>query len=62
VQTGVTVIYTSFLINTNGTEGEATTIEGSEFTAPATEGLYGITASATGYAPWTTTVFVRAKA
>lgn len=59
-QTGATVTYKSFLINANGTEGEATTIEGSEFTAPATEGLYGITASATGYAPWTTTVFVRA--
>lgn len=62
VQTGVTVTYKSFLINANGTEGEATNIEGSEFTAPTTEGLYGITASATGYAPWTTTVFVKAKA
>lgn len=61
VQTGVTVTYKSFLINANGTEGEATDITGSEFTAPTTEGLYGITASATGYAPWTTTVFVRAK-
>lgn len=62
VQTGTTVTYKSFLINANGTEGEATTIDGNEFTAPTTEGLYGITASATGYAPWTTTVFVRVKA
>ena len=62
VQTGVTVTYTSFLINSNGTEGEPTTINSNEFTAPSTTGLYGITASASGYAPWTTTVFVRAKA
>lgn len=62
VQTGATVTYKSFLINPNGTEGEATTIVGNKFVAPTTEGLYGITASAEGYAPWTTTVFVKATA
>ena len=60
VQTNATVTYKSFLINNDGTEGTSTSIADGEFTAPITEGLYGITATAEGYAPWTTTVFVRA--
>lgn len=62
VQTSANATYTSFLINEDGTEGSSTAIEGGVFTAPSTEGLYGITASATGYASWTTTVFVKASA
>ena len=58
VQSEETVTFSSFLINENGTEGEKTAISGKEFTAPSTAGLYGITASATGYASWTTTVYV----
>lgn len=59
VQTGATVTYTAFKINANGTETpENTAISDKVFTAPAAGGLYGIKAEATGYAPWTTTVYV----
>jgi hypothetical protein len=61
VQSDVTVTYKSFLIDSDGTEGTTTEISGAKFTAPSSVGLYGITASATGYASWTTTVYVNAK-
>lgn len=47
----------------NGTWGAETELNagtGGAYTAPSTAGLYAITASATGYASWTTTVYVEA--
>lgn len=59
VQTSASATFTASKINENGTETpETSAINGAAFTAPAGGGLYAITASATGYAPWTTTVFV----
>ena len=56
-----TATFTASKIASDGTE---TTVENaiasSTFTAPTGGGLYAITASATGYAPWTTTVYVEA--
>lgn len=53
--------YKWFTISTNGEKGEETTLSAVSGTAkiPVTSsGLIGITVSATGYAPWTTTVYV----
>lgn len=47
----------------NGTWGAETELSAGAsgaYTAPSTAGLYAITASATGYASWTTTVYVEA--
>lgn len=57
----------TFTVKTLANDGTETVvsqspISGSIFTAPATGGLYIITASASGYAGWTTTVYVEAKA
>lgn len=61
VQTSASANFTAAKINENGTETpEASAISGGVFTAPAGGGLYAITASATGYASWTTTVYVEA--
>lgn len=65
VQTGATVTYKQFNIGSDGSKGEATDLQVTDgqatITLPA-GGLIGITATATGYAPWTTTVYVNAKA
>jgi hypothetical protein len=62
VQT-TTATYSAVKIASDGTEtADATVISGSKFTAPATGGLYAITATATGYAPWTTTVYCNPQA
>lgn len=59
VQLNANETYTAKKIAPNGAETEDNSvITGKVFTAPATGGLYAITASATGYAPWTTTVYV----
>ena len=61
VQTDATVTYSAVKIAKDGKEtAEASAIVGNVFTAPASGGLYAITATATGYAPWTTTVYVNA--
>lgn len=61
VQTNATVTYAAKKIAEDGTETpDATAIAGNVFTAPAEGGLFAITASASGYAPWTTTVYVNA--
>lgn len=63
VQSGATVTYTSSKYDsTNKTWGASTTMQAvsGNYTAPSTAGLYAITASATGYASWTTTVYVEA--
>lgn len=61
VQTGTTATFTAAKVNENGTETpETSAISGNVFTAPDGGGLYAITASATGYASWTTTTFVEA--
>lgn len=61
VQTNASATYTCKKINADGTDtNEASAIVGNVFTAPVGGGLYAITASATGYAPWTTTVYVNA--
>lgn len=61
VQSTATATFSAFKINNDGTtDATVNGISGNVFTAPATEGLYGITASATGYASWTTTVYVEA--
>ena len=61
VQTGATVTYKAFTIDdTTKAETDVTSTaikEGNVF-SPSASGLYGITATATGYAPWTTTVYV----
>lgn len=60
-QASATATFSATKIANDGTETtDATVISGSTFTAPAGGGLYAITASATGYAPWTTTVYVEA--
>jgi hypothetical protein len=59
VQTEATVTYSVVKIDKDGKETTASTaISGNVFTAPSEGGLYAITATATGYAPWTTTVDV----
>lgn len=62
MQSGVTATYKSSKLNDDGKTWGAETSMSAEmdgsYEAPATEGLYAITASATGYAPWTTTVYV----
>jgi hypothetical protein len=61
VQQGVNETYTAKKIASDGSETEDNSvIVGKVFTAPAGGGLYAITVSATGYAPWTTTVYVNA--
>lgn len=61
VQTDATVTYSAVKIAKDGKETpESSAIAGNVFTAPASGGLYAITATATGYAPWTTTVYVNA--
>lgn len=61
VQTSATVTYSVDKIANDGKETSASdAISGNKFVAPAGGGLYAITASATGYAPWTTTVYVEA--
>lgn len=61
VQTSANATFTAAKINANGTETpEVSAISDSVFTAPTGGGLYAITASATGYASWTTTVYVEA--
>lgn len=61
VQSGATVTFSAAQIAADGGESAATSaITGNKFTAPVDGGLYAITATATGYAPWTTTVFVEA--
>jgi hypothetical protein len=61
VQTSANATFTAAKINENGTETpETSAISGGVFTAPTGGGLYAITASATGYASWTTTVYVEA--
>jgi hypothetical protein len=61
VQSGATVAYSASKIAADGTETpDASAINDDVFTAPSTGGLYAITASATGYASWTTTVYVEA--
>jgi hypothetical protein len=59
VQSDAKVTYTVANIAADGKEtSDASAITNSVFTAPSTGGLFAITASAEGYAPWTTTVFV----
>jgi hypothetical protein len=61
----VTATYTAYKIASDGTETADTSVissDGKKFTAPTTGGLYAITATATGYAPWTTTVYCNPKA
>lgn len=62
VQSNATVSYKSSLYDkTTKTWGDfvdMTAGTNGEFTAPTTAGLYAITASASNYAPWTTTVYV----
>ena len=61
VQTSASATFAAAKINENGTETpEVSAISDSVFTAPTGGGLYAITASATGYASWTTTVYVEA--
>ncbi len=64
IQTGTSVSYTYKTISgENNEEGEEQTINAvsGEWTVPASvSGLIAITAKATGYAPWTTTVYVKA--
>ena len=56
-----TATFSAKKISQDGAETAATdAITGNKFTAPAGGGLYAITASATGYAPWTTTIYVEA--
>ena len=60
VQTDSGVTYTAEKIENDGTTSAATNaIAVNTFTAPTQGGLYAITASATGYASWTTTVYVQ---
>jgi hypothetical protein len=61
VQTSANATFTAAKINANGTETpEVSAISDGAFTAPVGGGLYAITASASGYASWTTTVYVEA--
>lgn len=61
VQTSANATFTAAKINENGTEtSEVSAISEGVFTAPTGGGLYAITASATNYASWTTTVYVEA--
>ena len=58
-----TATFSASKVAENGTESaDASVISGSTFTAPDSGGLYAITATATGYAPWTTTVYCNPKA
>jgi hypothetical protein len=58
VQTNANATFTSAKINDDGTEGATTDVTSNKFVAPTSTGLYAITATATGYASWTTTVYV----
>lgn len=62
-QTAASVTVTVKAINADNAEAEtdSATITGTSVTIGA-EGLYAITVSAAGYASWTTTVYVEAKA
>lgn len=61
VQSTSNATFTAKKVNKDGTESDVgtTAISGNTFTAPSITGLYAITASATDYAPWTTTVYVK---
>lgn len=67
VQTDAIVTYTAKKISSDGQETDDATVITTDtsgkykFVAPDAGGLYAITASASGYAPWTTTVYVNAK-
>jgi serine/threonine-protein kinase len=57
------VTYEASKIAADNTEtADASVIVGNVFTAPASGGLFAIKASASGYAPWTTTVYVNPQA
>lgn len=64
VQKDVTAKYTIVKINkdgttaTGGTDSVTATAPEQSTVSVATTGLYAITATATGYAPWTTTVYI----
>ena len=61
VQQNANETYTAKKIASDGTEtDDNSVIIGKVFTAPTGGGLYAITVSADGYAPWTTTVYVNA--
>lgn len=61
VQGATGVTFSAKKVDENGNETDATSaISSNKFTAPTQGGLYAITASATDYAPWTTTVYVHA--
>lgn len=70
VQNDATATYTAFPINSNGRKGSETAVTldagttklklASVVGSSGSDGLYGITASATGYAPWTTTIYIEA--
>lgn len=61
VQTKAVVTYSAVKIDKDGKEtADSSAIVGNVFTAPSSGGLFAITASAEGYAPWTTTVYVNA--
>lgn len=61
VQKGVTATYKTFTIDDNNVASEesAVTVSNGVWTATGSDQLVGITVSASGYAPWTTTIFVK---
>lgn len=63
VQSDATVTYTQANVNIDGTLGEGTSLTATNGVATITNalgGLIAITASAEGYASWTTTIYVEA--
>lgn len=66
VQANVSATYKQFNINEDGSKGteetDLTVNSGIATISLPAGGLIGITASATGYAPWTTTIYVNATA
>ena len=59
VQTSAVVTYKAYNVGDDYTETlESSAIASNVFTAPTLGGMYAITAEASGYAPWTTTVYV----
>lgn len=67
VQSGASPTYKIFTISADGTEGTKTTISPTSgvyaltntVSSSGAEGLYGIEVSATGYASWVTTIYVK---
>ena len=59
-----TATFSAKKIADSGSETDDSSVitSGNKFTAPDAGGLYAITATATGYAPWTTTVYCNPKA